>query len=113
MIELRFGIRDGSEHTLEEIGDFLGGLTRERIRQIEGRALQILRRFAVELDDETVMETLDEMRQAAHKTSKSNRNANRLAPPELIPTTTELAELREQVNNGMSRLQSLGIRITA
>jgi RNA polymerase primary sigma factor len=43
VLRLRFGIGTGVEHTLEEIGKFLG-LTRERIRQIESHALEKLRR---------------------------------------------------------------------
>ncbi|MBN1550184.1 sigma-70 family RNA polymerase sigma factor [bacterium] len=43
VLRLRFGIGSGIEHTLEEIGRFLG-LTRERIRQIEASALEKLRR---------------------------------------------------------------------
>ena len=42
VIGLRFGLLDGEEHTLEDIGDRLG-LTRERIRQIEKKALTKLR----------------------------------------------------------------------
>jgi RNA polymerase primary sigma factor len=42
IIELRFGLFDGRERTLEEIGDVFS-LTRERIRQIEGKALSKLR----------------------------------------------------------------------
>ena len=42
VLRLRFGIGTGVEHTLEEIGRFLG-LTRERIRQIEAHALKKLR----------------------------------------------------------------------
>jgi len=38
----RFGLEDGSQHTLEEVGQ-LFALTRERIRQIEGKALRKLR----------------------------------------------------------------------
>jgi len=43
VIELRFGLQDGRERTLEEIGKFLE-VTRERIRQIEAKALKKLRR---------------------------------------------------------------------
>jgi RNA polymerase primary sigma factor len=42
IIKMRFGLEDGSEHTLEEIGlEF--AVTRERIRQIEAKALRKLR----------------------------------------------------------------------
>lgn len=40
---MRFGLNHGQPHTLEQIGNYLG-VTRERIRQIEGKALQKLRR---------------------------------------------------------------------
>jgi len=39
---LRFGLKGGRPHTLEEVGEKFG-LTRERIRQIQGRALRRLR----------------------------------------------------------------------
>jgi len=42
VLELRFGLFDGRQRTLEEIGQKLN-LTRERIRQIEGKALRQLR----------------------------------------------------------------------
>jgi RNA polymerase primary sigma factor len=42
VVRMRFGLEDGSEHTLEEIGlEF--AVTRERIRQIEAKALRKLR----------------------------------------------------------------------
>ncbi|HZL57472.1 MAG TPA: RNA polymerase sigma factor RpoD [Bryobacteraceae bacterium] len=42
IIRLRFGLEDGSEHTLEEVG-LSFSVTRERIRQIEAKALRKLR----------------------------------------------------------------------
>ena len=42
ILSLRFGLLNGRSHTLEEVGQKFG-LTRERIRQIEGRALRRLR----------------------------------------------------------------------
>ena len=42
VIRLRFGLEDGSEHTLEEVGKNFD-VTRERIRQIEAKALRKLR----------------------------------------------------------------------
>jgi RNA polymerase primary sigma factor len=42
IIRLRFGLDDGSEHTLEEVGQSFA-VTRERIRQIEAKALRKLR----------------------------------------------------------------------
>jgi len=42
VVRMRFGLEDGSEHTLEEVGlEF--AVTRERIRQIEAKALRKLR----------------------------------------------------------------------
>jgi RNA polymerase primary sigma factor len=42
IIRMRFGMEDGSEHTLEEVGHSFA-VTRERIRQIEAKALRKLR----------------------------------------------------------------------
>ena len=42
VLEMRFGLGDGQEHTLEEVGRHFG-VTRERIRQIEAKALRKLR----------------------------------------------------------------------
>jgi len=42
IIKMRFGLEDGSEHTLEEVGNSFE-VTRERIRQIEAKALRKLR----------------------------------------------------------------------
>jgi len=43
VIAMRFGLKGNTQHTLEEIGQQLG-VTRERIRQIESKALIKLRR---------------------------------------------------------------------
>ena len=42
VLEMRFGLKDGQERTLEEVGRYYG-VTRERIRQIEAKALRKLR----------------------------------------------------------------------
>jgi RNA polymerase primary sigma factor len=42
ILEMRFGLKDGITHTLEEVGKEFG-VTRERIRQIEAKALEKLR----------------------------------------------------------------------
>src|SRR6202795_2849572 len=42
IVKMRFGLQDGSEHTLEEVGQHFA-VTRERIRQIESKALRKLR----------------------------------------------------------------------
>ncbi len=42
VLEMRFGLKDGRDHTLEEVGREFG-VTRERIRQIEAKALRKLR----------------------------------------------------------------------
>jgi RNA polymerase primary sigma factor len=43
ILKLRFGLEDGVTHTLEEIGQEFG-VTRERIRQIEAKALERIRK---------------------------------------------------------------------
>ena len=42
VLKLRKGLVDGREHTLEEVGSHFG-VTRERIRQIENKALRKLK----------------------------------------------------------------------
>jgi RNA polymerase primary sigma factor len=42
VLEMRFGLLDGKDHTLEEVGQAFN-VTRERIRQIEAKALRKLR----------------------------------------------------------------------
>jgi RNA polymerase sigma factor (sigma-70 family) len=49
VIKLRFGLRDGEPKTLEAIGEMFG-VTRERIRQIEAKALQHLRKVMEQKD---------------------------------------------------------------
>ena len=52
ILALRFGLTDGKEHTLKEIGDIFG-VTRERIRQLESKAMASLRNgmFTARLQD--------------------------------------------------------------
>lgn len=48
VLELRFGLRDGRTRTLEEVGKYFD-VSRERIRQIEGKALSKLKKSAKSL----------------------------------------------------------------
>jgi RNA polymerase primary sigma factor len=48
VIEMRFGLVDGNEHTLEEVGQEFQ-VTRERIRQIEAKALRKLKKKSKKL----------------------------------------------------------------
>jgi RNA polymerase primary sigma factor len=50
LIRMRFGIGETSHHTLEELAQTFG-LTRERVRQIEGKALSKLRHHAGAWED--------------------------------------------------------------
>jgi RNA polymerase primary sigma factor len=49
VLELRFGLTGKDPQTLEEVGEGLG-ITRERVRQLEARALRELRLFAPDLE---------------------------------------------------------------
>jgi RNA polymerase primary sigma factor len=55
VIKMRFGLEDGSEHTLEEVGQCFA-VTRERIRQIEATALRKLRHPARSLKLKSFLE---------------------------------------------------------
>ena len=52
IVIMRFGLEDGHERTLQEIGEAFK-VTRERIRQIEAKALRKLRRPAEPSNDRT------------------------------------------------------------
>lgn len=54
ILEMRFGLVDNVSHTLEEVGEEFG-VTRERIRQIEAKALEKIR----ETFEEKIRETFD------------------------------------------------------
>ena len=56
LLELRFGLKDGSSRTLEEIGNIFN-LTRERIRQIEEGALKKIRMYEKKLKIEEHLRT--------------------------------------------------------
>ena len=49
IVEERFGLRDGQEKTLQELGE-RNGITRERVRQIEAEGLRLAREHFVEGD---------------------------------------------------------------
>ena len=120
VIEARFGLIDGNKHTLEEIGGRFG-LTRERIRQIEQRALEYLKRFAREAENSSLIDTLFDIRSKAQENAKQNKRTRILKIPSpvsapaarcIAPTMAQLSAMRQQVYRGMEHLQSLGIDIT-
>lgn len=55
ILTLRFGLTDGTQRTLEDIGEHFG-LTRERIRQVQDQALRKLRSKMAERDDHASLE---------------------------------------------------------
>jgi RNA polymerase primary sigma factor len=55
IIRMRFGMEDGSEQTLEEVGHSFG-VTRERIRQIEAKALRKLRHHSRSRDLKSLLD---------------------------------------------------------
>ena len=57
-MKMRFGLEDGIPHTLEEVGREFN-VTRERIRQIEGKVLEKLRAhpMSVKISDELPMKS--------------------------------------------------------
>jgi RNA polymerase primary sigma factor len=66
IIKMRFGLEDGSEHTLEEVGlEF--AVTRERIRQIEAKALRKLRQPARSRKLKSFLEGVHELPQRAER----------------------------------------------
>lgn len=44
ILQMRYGLLDGQDHTLEQVGEHLG-ITRERVRQLEARAIRKLKYF--------------------------------------------------------------------
>lgn len=50
VLTLRFGLRDGTPHTLAKIGEHLS-ISRERVRQIEREALAKLRKRKAEMGE--------------------------------------------------------------
>ena len=59
VVKMRFGLEDGSEHTLEEVGRSFA-VTRERIRQIEAKALRKLRHPSRSLQLKVLLDDLHE-----------------------------------------------------
>jgi RNA polymerase primary sigma factor len=59
IIKMRFGLEDGNEHTLEEVGQSFA-VTRERIRQIEFKALRKLRHSSRSLKLKPLLSLLDQ-----------------------------------------------------
>src|SRR5260370_12969475 len=90
VLPLRFGLIDGHERTLEEVGKRFG-VTRERIRQIEGKALRKLRHPSRSKKLRDYLEQL-------------GPRAIYAWPPEVLVRTT--ADDRRSVDNGYKPVQA-------
>ena len=84
VIKLRYGIEDGRERTLEEVGKVLK-VTRERIRQIEVKALR-------KLNHPSRQKTLDGLVEKNKKTDDQN---NKTKKKEIQATDSKLSEAPE------------------
>lgn len=81
VLRLRYGMDDGTEHTLEAIGQRLK-ISRERVRQIQSEALERISRIAVEADPSWVpVVRKPERPQARTPRRRSARNTARQAQP--------------------------------
>ena len=88
-LALRFGFYDGATRTLEEIGE-IDGVTRERIRQVEARALRRLRlnegvkKYASYMDDpEKALERLEKFKKAYREDDRSILKSNPLGDEDI------------------------------
>ena len=99
IIASRFGLRYGEEpQTLQQVGDTLG-ISKERIRQIEGRALVKLRKVLVREGLTGVLEPhLEEERLLAAVSASADKDEARRSAPSRS-TGTKLAEVTGQIRN--------------
>lgn len=101
VLDLRFGLTDGVPRTLEDVGHFLG-VTRERVRQLEGKALKQLR------SDLVIEPGRQESAETALKTgavpSKRPRRRQRLVAggPTRSPVPHELSRSESPPHNATS-----------
>ena len=55
LLRLRFGMEDGKNHSLEDIGQILG-LSKERVRQLERQAMDKLKKLSADMGLEDFLE---------------------------------------------------------
>lgn len=103
IIKLRFGLSDGQERTLEEIGQ-LKGVTRERIRQIEAKALRKLKHPARYLPLEGYLEdTTDRVTYESEWLAGVLNNALREQEQPFEPTDTQTRQELDQIEKLMQK----------
>lgn len=99
IISLRFGLHDGHPRTLEEVGQ-LFGVTRERIRQIESKALRLLRHptRSKQLEEERIQDNVEPI-------NRNNRKALTRVPHESLSngSTKTLGKLTSFTKKPLSR----------
>jgi len=79
VLRLRYGMDDGTEHTLEAIGQRLK-ISRERVRQIQSEAIERISRIAVEKDPDWAPAPRKQERPPARTTRRRGTRAGSPAP---------------------------------
>jgi RNA polymerase primary sigma factor len=86
VLRLRYGLEDGNEHTLESIGQRLK-ISRERVRQIQGEAIERVSRVAAEQDPSLVVSRASTAAPTM-KRARSRRGPSRVSSTARPPART-------------------------
>lgn len=106
VVELRLGILDEREHTLEAIGQAMR-LSRERVRQIEARGINHIIVWAEESGITDMETTIRELKRNAHM----RRHSRRVVKVQPALSLQDLETMWKEAENTREQLQLLGITV--